>query len=384
MEPAQAKVERVVAALEGREADRVPVTDFFWTAFLERVRREWGADEPFDPYVHWDLDMVVVNPNMDPWIRGIEVVEETPERRVVRTGFGATIEQRPGCPMPLYRDFSVRTWEAVESAEFDDPLDPRRYQEAIDDPINGVADALVTGLPPFAERVRTAAERFCVFGGVCEPHEFLWRLMGSENLLMKLAEAPDRAAAVIARAGEFLEGIVRGQIAAAEGRLTGIYIWGDVAYDGGMFFSPAYWRRAYKPQVARLCRAAHEAGLKVIYHGCGNASAIFEDLIEVGVDAYNPVEAKAGLDVVDLKRRFGRRWAFAGNLDVRVLSTNQREAVRREVLRKLTAAQGGGYILQSDHSVPDTVAPDTYDYVVRLAREFGTYPLDPEALGQVE
>jgi len=102
------------------------------------------------------------------------------------------------------------------------------------------------------------------------------------------------------------------------------------------------------------------------------------------VDAYNPVEAKAGLDVVDLKRRFGRRWAFAGNLDVRVLSTNQREAVRREVLRKLTAAQGGGYILQSDHSVPDTVAPDTYDYVVRLAREFGTYPLDPEALGQVE
>ena len=101
-------------------------------------------------------------------------------------------------------------------------------------------------------------------------------------------------------------------------------------------------------------------------------------MIEAGVDCYNPLEAKAGLDVVELKRRFRDRWAFCGNIDVQVLETNDREKVRREVLTKLNAAKGGGYILQSDHSMPDNVDPATYDYVVELARRHGRYPLELE------
>jgi uroporphyrinogen-III decarboxylase len=142
-----------------------------------------------------------------------------------------------------------------------------------------------------------------------------------------------------------------------------------------MLFAPKYWREVYKPQVKRIVDLARAAGLKSIYHGCGNAHVIYPDLIEIGVDAYNPLEAKADLDVVALKRQYGGGWAFDGNIDVRVLATNDREQVRREVLRKLNAAKGGGYILQSDHSIPDNVAPATYDYVVQLAREYGQYPL---------
>jgi uroporphyrinogen-III decarboxylase len=77
-----------------------------------------------------------------------------------------------------------------------------------------------------------------------------------------------------------------------------------------------------------------------------------------------------------LKRQFGRRWAFNGNIDVRVLATNDRDKVRGEVLTKLNAARGGGFILQSDHSVPDNVDPKTYDYVIELVREYGNYPLN--------
>jgi uroporphyrinogen-III decarboxylase len=142
-----------------------------------------------------------------------------------------------------------------------------------------------------------------------------------------------------------------------------------------MMFSPRYWRQIYKPQLTRICEAIHAAGLKAIYHSCGNASAIYEDLIDSGVDCYNPLEAKAGLDVVELKRKYGQRWAFNGNIDVMILSTNDRERVRREVLRKLNAAKGGGYIVQSDHSVPGEVDVATYDYVVQLVREYGKYPL---------
>ena len=376
MNGAEAKTERVLAALDRREPDRVPVGEFFWTNFLRRVRREWGVGDDFDPYAHWDLDMVVLVPNMDPHISGIQVLEHTPERRLVRTGFGAIIEQRADYPMPHYLEFETESFEQIEALEFDDPLDPRRYHEAIDDQINSVADALNMGYPSFVDRVAAYADRLCVFGSVCDPHEAIWRIMGTENVLFKLAEDPDRMARVIERLGDFLVGIVEGQIAAAAGRLSGLYIWGDVAYDNGMFFSPDYWRRVYKPQLRRICDAAHAHGLRTIYHGCGDSSVLFEDMIEAGVDGYNPLEAKAGLDVVELKRQYGDRWAFNGNIDVRVLATNDREQIRREVLRKLNAAKGGGYILQSDHSMPDNVAPDTYDYVIQLAREHGTYPLD--------
>ena len=104
----------------------------------------------------------------------------------------------------------------------------------------------------------------------------------------------------------------------------------------------------------------------------------YEDFIEMGLDSYNPLEAKAGLDVIDLKRRYGRRWAFNGNIDVEKLATNDRDAIRREVLTKLNAAKGGGFIFQSDHSMPDSVDPATYDYAISLVREHGRYPLNLE------
>lgn len=382
------KTARVMAALEHREADRVAVGEFFWTNFLRRARQELDVGDDFDPYRYWDLDMIVINPNMDPRIAGIEVLQDSAERKVVKTGFGAIIERRSTYPMPSYLDFETKTYEQMEAFGFDDPKDERRYFEAIDDQINSVADELNLGLPSFIDRVNMYADDFCVFGSVCEPHETIWRIMGTENVLTKLAEEPKRMAKFIERLGDFLVGIVQGQAAAAEGKLSGIYIWGDIAYDHGMFFSPQYWRDVYKPQLKRLCDAAHEAGLKTIYHGCGDASVVFEDMIEAGVDAYNPLEAKAGLDVVDLRNRFGQRWAFNGNIDVRVLATNDRQAVRREVLTKLNAAKGGGYILQSDHSVPDNVAPVTYDYMIDLMREYGKYPLklgdyDQDILDQI-
>ena len=51
----------------------------------------------------------------------------------------------------------------------------------------------------------------------------------------------------------------------------------------------------------------HSHDLPVIYHGCGNVNKIFADFVEIGVDAYNPLEAKAGMDVIDLRRRFGHQ-----------------------------------------------------------------------------
>jgi uroporphyrinogen-III decarboxylase len=203
----------------------------------------------------------------------------------------------------------------------------------------------------------------------------LWRIIGPENVMLWIGLHPDELGEFIERIGEFALGLTRAQIAAADGALDGMVIWGDVAYTRDVFFSPQYWRKYFKPIVRRIVDECHAHGLPVMYHGCGNVQRIFEDFIECGVDAYNPLEAKAGQDVVELRRRFGHRMGFCGNLDVLTWANGTRDEIKAMVLRKLNAAKGGGFIVQSDHSVPSNVSGQNYEYVVDLVREYGRYPL---------
>ena len=65
-------------------------------------------------------------------------------------------------------------------------------------------------------------------------------------------------------------------------------------------------------------------------------------------------------------------------MDVMVWADSSKQALKNAVLTKLNAAKGGGYIFQSDHSVPDSISGENYDYAVNLVREYGTFPLDLE------
>src|SRR3990172_3729256 len=203
MSNAQIKTERVLAALERREADRVPIGEWFWTNFVRRAEAELDVGDDFDPYRYWDLDLIVINPNMDPHITGIRVLEDSADTTVVKTGFGATIELRKSCPMPRFLEFETTSYEDMRAFIFDDPLDPRRYLHAIDDQMNSVADALNLNLPSFVDRVNSYADDFCVFGSVCEPHELIWRILGPENVLIKMAEEPGEMEAFTRRLGDF-------------------------------------------------------------------------------------------------------------------------------------------------------------------------------------
>jgi hypothetical protein len=68
--------------------------------------------------------------------------------------------------------------------------------------------------------------------------------------------------------------------------------------------------------IVTVPKHCHQHGLMVIYHGCGNVQAVIDDFVEIGVDAYNPLEVKAGMDAVDLRRRLGHSIGFCGNSDV--------------------------------------------------------------------
>ena len=370
-----AKLNRMNKSLRHEEPDRVPISDFFWGSFLHRWREELGLSEDTDIYKYYDLDWTVATPNMDPHIKQFEMLKENEEEVLVRTGFEAVIQKKLAHPMPAYLKFETDTIEKMKTFEFDDPWDQRRYFSGGDNQIAGVGDGFARDLPPWIENVKSLYPDIPVYGSICEGHEMLWRMIGTKNVMLWIGLYPDEIGRFVERIGKFVVEMTKAQIKAADGLLDGMVVWGDVAYTKNLFFSPDYWRKHFKPVAKAIIDVCHENDLPVIYHGCGNVNSIFEDYIEIGVDAYNPLEAKAGLDVVDLRRRYGHRIAFCGNMDVIAWAHESREELKRVVLTKLNAAKGGGYIFQSDHSVPSNISGKNYDYVVNLVRKYGKYPL---------
>ena len=77
-----------------------------------------------------------------------------------------------------------------------------------------------------------------------------------------------------------------------------------------------------------------------------------------------------------MRRKYGHRFGVCGNSDIQAWESGDKQRIRKEVLGKLNAAKGGGMIFQSDHSVTSGVSGHTYDYIVKLVREYGTYPLN--------
>ncbi|MCL2165153.1 MAG: uroporphyrinogen decarboxylase family protein [Oscillospiraceae bacterium] len=374
----QEKEARLRAALSHKEADRVPISDFFWAGFVENASRKWGGN--LDLYSKFDLDYIVISPNMDPIIRDFEIIKQQGDDIWIRTGFGATVLRRADLPMPHFESFAVREPEEMDDYIIEPADDKRRFYRSGDDQMNCLGDRLLRNIPCWIDRVDSCYKDIPVFSAICEGFEYLWRCVGTENSLYWMMLEPELFERFIGRIGDFLCDLVECQIREANGKLSGMYIWGDVAYVNGMMFSPEIWRQYFKPITRRLIEICHKAGLMVIYHGCGNATKIYEDMIEIGLDAYNPLEAKAGLNVAELKKDYKGRLAFVGNIDVRELESGDKARIKKEVLGKLPAAVGGGWVCQSDHSITEHIAPDSYAYVVELIRDYGQYPLDMERI----
>ena len=369
------KLDRMTKALRHEEADRVPVSDFFWSSFLTRWRQELGLAADADPYAYYDLDWIATVPNMDPHIRQFEIIKEEDHDTILKTGFEAVIRRREGVQMPYFEHFETDSVEKMAEFQFDDPWDDRRYCAGGDNQIAGIGDVITRNCPPWIDTVKALFPQIPVYGSILEGHEALWRIIGSENTFMWMSLHSDELAQFIRRIGEFVVEMTRAQIKVADGLLDGMVIWGDVAYVNGMLFSPVYWREHFKPIVREQIRVCHDAGIPVIYHGCGNASDIYEDFIEIGLDSYNPLEAKSGLDVVELRRAYGHRMGFCGNIDALAWANDPLPELEAQVMRKLNAAKGGGYIVQSDHSVPSNVSAERFEFVLNLLRSRGGYPL---------
>jgi len=114
------------------------------------------------------------------------------------------------------------------------------------------------------------------------------------------------------------------------------------------------WRDTVKPHTQRLYTAMKRRGLLVNQHSCGKIEAIFEDMVEMGADIWNPCQPCN--DLAALKRQYGGRIAFSGGIDSQFVLNRPGatpEEVRAEVRRRIDEmAAGGGYIASPSHSVP--------------------------------
>lgn len=146
----------------------------------------------------------------------------------------------------------------------------------------------------------------------------------------------------------------------------------DIASTNGLLISPETWRKIYKPLEAKLGHFLFQNKIHFWLHYCGNAEVLFDDYIECGIQAINPLEAKSGLNVVKLKEKYGNRLTFFGNIDVQKMSMLDKNVIENEIKNKLSLFKNGGYIYHSDHSIPPEVSFERYKFVMDLVNKYGS------------
>lgn len=151
----------------------------------------------------------------------------------------------------------------------------------------------------------------------------------------------------------------------------------DYAGNKSTFFSPAVFKEFILPRLQRMVDAIHEEGAKVIKHSDGNLWRILEMIVDTGIDAINPIEPVANMDIGEVKDRFGGRVSVVGNIDCSYVlsegSIEEVEAAVKECIRK--ASPGGGHIICSSNSIHSAVKPENYAAMIRAVKEYGQYPL---------
>ena len=348
--------ERIIAALSHREADRVPFLEEPWPLTVKRWIGEGLTDAvPFDealgidPFIKFRFDGSFRLPE--------EIVEDNEEYTIRRDANGAVLKNFK---------LSESTPEIVATT-----IDSRAAWEENKHRLQFISDRFDL------DEVRSTHERakrkgyFTHFTmGFC--YERWGRVVGPEKYLIALADDPewiremheyDVALYIAAH-----EELVSHGFAIDAARFSS-----DMGYRNGLLFSPEVYRALFKPGLERLCDYFHVRGMFTILHSCGNVSELIPDIIETGFDSLNPLEAKAGMDLLGLKKRYGDRLSFMGGIDARAMSADE-AVVAAEIRSKVSEAKrGGGYIFHSDHSVPDNVSLEQFKRIIELVFESGSY-----------
>ncbi|MEE9379480.1 MAG: uroporphyrinogen decarboxylase family protein [Candidatus Lokiarchaeia archaeon] len=209
--------------------------------------------------------------------------------------------------------------------------------------------------------------------GLFEPS---WQVFGFSTF-SKLLANPRKIKKVFDIHGKFLVDSIKTFI--DWGETDAIMIMDDYGFKSGPLMSPKNYKNYVFPWLEESCKIAHNAGLKVILHSCGDIIQLLDDIIRAGVDAIHPIEpstANPEYDIFKLNEKYHDKLCFLGNVSPQDLAdkeVNVIENYTKKLIEKL--APEGGFILSSGHSINPSVKLENYLAMHNTLKKYGTYPI---------
>ena len=346
--------ERVLAAAALELPDRLPMDFHGNPGVLERLAGDLGAHTHRELLERLHSDIVDLRGTVDPVYRGPVPFSRqlSPAVRESFWGWRQETSQTDWGTEETYVDFPLASATTVEDLERHRWPDPDWFD-----------------FEGFGERLDPWKDFAVMATGVS-----VWQhpsfLRGMENLLVDFVAEPEMADFILDRFTDFYIGFFDRMLTAAGGRIDILRQADDLGTQRALLFSPGMFRRYIKPRIARFADLAHSHGARFMFHSCGAILPLIEDLIEVGVDILDPLQALAeGMDPAVLKQSFGSRICLHGGIDTQyLLPKGNPDEVRNEVRRRADIlGEGGGYIMAPCH----VLQPDVPTANILAAGEAG-------------
>jgi len=229
------------------------------------------------------------------------------------------------------------TPETVDDYCFPDPTDTSRYDT-------------------FPEQIATHKDQFVMADIGFSLFERAWTLAGMETILMGMAANPEFVHRFLDRIMDHNLQIIERACAYP---IDAFRFGDDWGQQTGLIMGPRLWREFIKPRIKQMYQLVKSKGKRVVIHSCGKVDEIFPDLIEIGLDVFNPFQPEV-MDVYEMKSKYGDRLSFYGGISTqKTLPFGTVQQVRDEVRLLLDkVGKNGGYIAAPAHDIPGDAKPE--------------------------
>jgi len=226
-----------------------------------------------------------------------------------------------------------------------DPADPSRYAA-------------------YPQKIEQSSDQFIVANIGFSLYERAWTLAGMEEVMMSMVLDKPFVHALLDRILQVNLGVIERACGYA---IDAMLFGDDWGQQTGLQMGAGLWREFIKPRVTQMYGAVKSRGKRVMIHSCGKVDELFPELIECGVDVFNPFQPEV-IDVEAAKREYGRHLTFYGGISTqRVLPYGTVQEVRDHVRRLLdVVGRDGGLIAAPAHAIPRDARPENIEAVIEV------------------